>query len=95
LVHAFRSPDAWIVLLPTLVPPTRSSVALGFLILRIGQVVFYILATIHLAILCLYSSVFSVGIVCLDYLSPYIPDFILSHHTVLSVFRTHPTLFKV
>jgi hypothetical protein len=38
-------------------------------------VVFYILAAIRLAILCGYSSVLLLVIVCLDHLSLYIPDF--------------------
>ncbi|MFN9482633.1 MAG: hypothetical protein ACK6CX_07585, partial [Pseudanabaena sp.] len=41
----------------------------------IGRVVFYILAAIRLAILCGYSSVLLLVIVCLDHLSIYIPDF--------------------
>ncbi|MFN6143651.1 MAG: hypothetical protein ACK48A_15720, partial [Pseudanabaena sp.] len=40
-----------------------------------GRVVFYILAAIRLAILCGYSSVLLLVIVCLDHLSLYIPDF--------------------
>ncbi|MFN4786326.1 MAG: hypothetical protein ACK5EU_01265, partial [Pseudanabaena sp.] len=39
------------------------------------RVVFYILAAIRLAILCGYSSVLLLVIVCLDHLSIYIPDF--------------------
>ena len=43
---------------------------------------FYILAAIHLAILCVYSSVLVLVIVCLDCLSVYIPDF--THNTLHS-----------
>ncbi|WP_223805593.1 hypothetical protein, partial [Pseudanabaena sp. UWO310] len=35
----------------------------------------YILATIHRAVLCVYSSVLVLVVVCLDCLSVYIPDF--------------------
>ena len=55
----------------------------GFLLPRIGQVEFYILAAIHLAILCVYSSVLVLVIVCLDCLSVYIPDF--THLTLHSL----------
>ncbi|MFN9516322.1 MAG: hypothetical protein ACK6AZ_11010, partial [Pseudanabaena sp.] len=55
-----------------------------FLLLRIGRVVFYILAAIRLAILCGYSSVLLLVIVCLDHLSIYIPDFThLNLHSLL------------
>jgi insertion element IS1 protein InsB len=43
---------------------------------------FYILAAIHLAILCVYSFVLVLVIMCLDYLSAYFPDF--THFTLHS-----------
>ncbi|ELS34700.1 hypothetical protein Pse7429DRAFT_0157 [Pseudanabaena biceps PCC 7429] len=82
-IHASCTLDGWIILLPMLVPPTRWLVVLGFLLLRIGRVVFCILAAIHLAILCIYLSVLVLVIGCLDYLSTYIPDF--THLTLHSL----------
>jgi hypothetical protein len=53
-----------------------------FLLLRIGRVVFYILAAFRLAILCVYSSFLVLVIVCLDCLSVYFLDF--THFTLHS-----------
>lgn len=55
----------------------RWLVVSGFLLLRIGRVVFCSLATIHRVFLCGYSLVLLLVIMCLDCLSPYILDFTL------------------
>ncbi len=65
-----------------LFPPTRWLVALGFLLLRIGRVMFYILVAFHRVFLCVYSSFLVLVIVCLDCLSVYFLDF--THFTLHS-----------